>query len=57
MIVGLSLEDKTNNLNSKKGETMSDHHNHHHEDESVNVRVALFFVAVLAAIFFLGVIN
>lgn len=33
---------------------MSDHH---HEDSTVCVKVAIFFVAVLAAIFFLGIIN
>lgn len=35
---------------------MSDHH-HEHEDNTVCVKVAIFFVAVLAAIFFLGMIN
>ncbi len=35
---------------------MSEHH-HEHEDSSVCVKVAIFFVAVLAAIFFLGMIN
>lgn len=33
---------------------MSDHH---HEDETVCVKVALFFVAVLATIFIIGMIN
>jgi len=33
---------------------MSDHHQ---EDDSVCVKVALFFIVVLATIFFLGVIN
>ncbi len=32
-------------------------HQHEHEDSSVCVKVAIFFVAVLAAIFFLGMIN
>jgi len=39
---------------------MSDsHHDHHdhHEDNSVNVKVALFFIAVVAAITFIGWIN
>jgi len=37
---------------------MSDtHHDHHHEDNSVNVKIALFFVAVLAAITLIGLIN
>ncbi len=37
---------------------MSDAHQHdHHEDNSVNVKVALFFVAVLLAITFIGWIN
>lgn len=35
---------------------MSDQH-HEHEDPTVCVKVAIFFVAVLAAIFFLGIIN
>ena len=34
-----------------------DEHQHEHEDSSVCVKVAIFFVAVLAAIFFLGMIN
>lgn len=34
-----------------------DEHQHEHEDNSVCVKVALFFVVVLAAIFFLGMIN
>ncbi len=37
---------------------MSDHvHEHEPEDHSVCVKVAVFFIAVIAAIFFLGVIN
>ncbi len=32
-------------------------HDHHHEDNSVNVKIALFFVAVLAAITFIGFIS
>ena len=37
---------------------MSDaHHDHHHEDNSVNVKVALFLVAVIAIITFIGFIN
>lgn len=39
---------------------MSDSHNEHHEhheDHSVNVKVAIFFAAVLAAIIFIGLIN
>jgi len=39
---------------------MSDAHNdhgHHHEDNSINVKIALFFVVVLAAITFIGLIN
>jgi len=37
---------------------MSDSHNHEHdEDNSVNVKVALFFVAVIGVIIFLGLIN
>jgi hypothetical protein len=36
---------------------MSDHHHDHHEDNSVNVKVAVFFVAVIAVIVFIGLIN
>lgn len=36
---------------------MSDHHHDHHEDNSVNVKVAIFFVAVIAVIVFIGLIN
>ncbi len=36
---------------------MSDMHHEHEEDNSINVKVAIFFVAVIALIFFLGVIN
>jgi len=36
---------------------MSDHHHEHHEDNSVNVKVAVFFVAVLAIITLIGVLN
>lgn len=37
---------------------MSDaHHDHHEEDNSVNVKVAIFFVAVIAVITFIGLIN
>ncbi len=32
-------------------------HDHHHEDDTVCVKVAVFFVAVIAAIFFIGIIN
>jgi hypothetical protein len=35
---------------------MSEHHEHE-EDNSINVKVAIFFLAVIAAIFFLGIIN
>ena len=36
---------------------MSNMHHEHEEDNSINVKVAIFFVAVIAVIFFLGVIN
>jgi hypothetical protein len=36
---------------------MSDIHHEHEEDNSINVKVAIFFVAVIVGIFFLGVIN
>lgn len=37
---------------------MSEHNNHHHEeDDSVCVRVAVFFIAVLAAIIAIGIFN
>jgi len=35
---------------------MSDSHHDHHEDNSVNVKVALFFIAVLAAVTLIGLI-
>jgi len=34
-----------------------DDHQHEHEDSTVCVKVAIFLVAVLAAIFYLGMIN
>jgi hypothetical protein len=34
-----------------------EHHHDHHEDNSVNVKVALFFCGVLAAIIFIAIIN
>jgi len=37
---------------------MSDaHHDHNEEDHSVNVKVAIFFVVVIAVITFIGFIN
>jgi hypothetical protein len=36
---------------------MSNAHHEHHEDNSVNVKIALFFVAVLVALTFIGWIN
>lgn len=36
---------------------MSGSHHEHHEDNSVNVKIAIFFVAVLLAITFIGLIN
>jgi hypothetical protein len=36
---------------------MSDDHHDHHEDNGVNVKVALFFVAVIGVIIFLALIN
>jgi len=36
---------------------MSDNHHDHPEDNEVNVKVALFFVAVIGVIIFLGLIN
>ncbi len=35
---------------------MSDPHHDHHEDHSVNVKVAIFFIAVLAAIVVIALI-
>ena len=35
---------------------MSEHHEHE-EDNSINVKVGIFFLAVIAVIFFLGIIN
>jgi len=36
---------------------MSHAQHDHHEDNSVNVKIALFFIAVLVAITFIGIIN
>jgi hypothetical protein len=36
---------------------MSDSHHEHHEDNSVNVKIAVFFVVVLAVITFIGLMN
>ncbi len=36
---------------------MSDSHHEHQEDNSVNVKIALFFVAVVAALTFISWIN
>jgi hypothetical protein len=36
---------------------MSNAHHEHHEDNSVNVKIALFFVAVLVVLTFIGWIN
>lgn len=36
---------------------MSDVHHEHQEDHSVNVKIAIFFVAVIAVITFIGLIN
>ncbi len=36
---------------------MSDTHHDHTEDNGVNVKVALFFVAVIVAIIFIAIIN
>ncbi len=41
----------------KRRAIMSDPHHDHHEDHSVNVKVAVFFVAVIAVIVFLALIN
>lgn len=36
---------------------MSDHHHHEEEDHSVCVKVAVFFIGVIATLFVLGIIN
>ena len=36
---------------------MSDSHHEHHEDHSVDVKIAVFFAAVIAVITFIGWIN
>jgi hypothetical protein len=36
---------------------MSDAHHEHQEDNSVNVKIALFFVVVIAVITFIALIN
>lgn len=36
----------------------NDHaHDHHHEDNGVNVKIAVFLVAVIAVITFIGMMN
>lgn len=45
-------------FNSCKGDIMSDsHHEHHAEDHSVNVKVAIFFVAVLTVLTIIGLMQ
>lgn len=51
------LLDTITEINIKRRRTMSDSHHDHHEDNSVNVKIALFFVAVIAALVFIGWIN
>ena len=36
---------------------MENHSNDHHEDHSVNVTVGIIFIAVLAALFFIGLLK
>ena len=36
---------------------MSDNHHDHQEDNSVNVKVALFFIAVITVIVIIGIFN
>lgn len=36
---------------------MSEDQHDHHEDNGVNIKIALFFVAVIGVIIFLGIIN
>ena len=44
--------------NHEKERTMSDaHHEHHEEDPSVCFRVAVVFLAVIAAIAVIGILN
>jgi hypothetical protein len=40
-----------------QGYAMSDAHHEHQEDNSVNVKIAIFFVVVIAVITFIGLIN
>lgn len=54
------LPDKITEIIIKRSKIMSNsqHDQHdHHEDNSVNVKIALFFVAVIAALVFIGWIN
>lgn len=51
------LPDKITEINIKRRKIMSDSHHDHHEDNSVNVKIAVFFVAVIAALVFIGWIN
>ncbi len=34
-----------------------DSHEHHHEDNAVNVKIACFFIVVLAAITLIGIMQ
>lgn len=43
-------------LFQQKEMTMSDAHHDHHEDNSINVKVGIIFVAVLAAIILIGLL-
>jgi hypothetical protein len=41
----------------KTGEVMDNQGHDHHEDHTVNVTVGIIFIAVLAALFFIGLLK
>ena len=41
----------------KTGEVMDNQGHEHHEDHAVNVTVGIIFIAVLAALFFIGLLK
>lgn len=57
MLCLVELLDKITKINIKRSSIMTDSHHDHHEDNSVNVKIALFFVAVIAALVFIAWIN
>jgi hypothetical protein len=54
--VGESQQAGRYESHQKRRPHMAEHH-HHPEDNSVNVKVAIFFIAVLVVIALIGVLN